>query len=219
MADAVDVRVLHRRENTLGRVAVEAEWSDAITQSRPASVVVGHVERAVGADVDLDPLQDPERLQPLVERVDLLVLRLEPAVAQVVRVVGDGVVLVAARRARRDHLLERVLRPSDQVVWECRSPLDVAELDELRQLALARGLELAAVLAQLGRDELVAEVLVELLLVLELSTSSDSTSVIAVLGDRETVLSRRSSRSATLCVLRAGEVLEQVPVRLRRHDA
>ena len=40
----------------------------------------------------------------------------------------------------------------------------VAELDELRQLPVARRLELARVLAQLRRDPLVAEQLVQLLL-------------------------------------------------------
>jgi hypothetical protein len=42
----------------------------------------------------------------------------------------------------------------------------LALLDQLRQLALACGLELTCVLAQLGRDVLVAEPLVDLLLAL-----------------------------------------------------
>ena len=46
----------------------------------------------------------------------------------------------------------------------CRSPRMSLELDQLGQLALARRLELAAVLAQLGRDPLHPEQLVDLLL-------------------------------------------------------
>ena len=41
---------------------------------------------------------------------------------------------------------------------------EVAELDQLGQLARPRGLELARVLAQLRRDELVAQELVQLFL-------------------------------------------------------
>ena len=64
--------------------------SDATTQSSSASVGRRHVEGAVGADVHLDPAEHAKRLQPRVELGDLLPLGLEPAVAEVVRVVGDA---------------------------------------------------------------------------------------------------------------------------------
>ena len=64
--------------------------SDAIDPVELGERVVVDVERAVGADVHLDPAEHAKRLQPLVELVDLLPLGLEPAVAQVVRVVGDA---------------------------------------------------------------------------------------------------------------------------------
>ena len=78
--------------------------------------------------------------------------------------VGDGVVLVAARRRALEHLLERALAVGRPVRVRVQVAAHVAQLDELRQLAAPRRLELAAVLAQLGRDRLVAEELVDLVL-------------------------------------------------------
>ena len=106
--------------------------------------LVVDVERAVGADVDLDPAQDPERLQPLVQRRDLLPLAREPVAAQVVRVVGDREVLVAARpiaAAAISSIVSCRRRPGRVRV---QVAAQVAELDELRQLAAPRRLELAA---------------------------------------------------------------------------
>ena len=80
--------------------------------------------------------------------------------------IGDRVVLVAARERRRDHLLERVLAVRRPVRVRVQVAAEVRQLDELRQLAVARRLQLAAVLAQLRRDRLVAEELVERVLVL-----------------------------------------------------
>src|SRR3712207_7311839 len=53
-----------------------------------------HDALPICADADLDPAQEPERREPLVQRLDLLPLRLEAAAAQVVRVVGDRQVVV-----------------------------------------------------------------------------------------------------------------------------
>jgi hypothetical protein len=99
-----------------------------------------------------------------------------------------------------------VLLPSaDQVVC-----------DERGEPAAPGRLQFAGVLAQLGRDELVAEPLVQLLLGAEGVHLARLDLGDPVLGDRQ---------AAALCllahrdvvVLRAGEVLEQVPVTLRRH--
>ena len=68
-------------------------------------------------------------------RLDLLELRVEAAVAEVVRVIGDGVVVVAARGRRLEHLLERVLAVGRPVRVRVQVAADVAELDKLRQLA------------------------------------------------------------------------------------
>ena len=110
-------------------------------------IVVVDVERAVGADVRLDPLHHPERLQARVELVDLLPLRLEPAVAQVVRVVGDAEELVAAALRREGHLLERaprIRRPGGVAV---HLALEVADLDESGESAVPRSRDLGRTLA------------------------------------------------------------------------
>ena len=94
----------------------------------------------------------------------------------------------------------------------------LAELDELRQLAAPRRLELAVVLAQLRRDRLVAEELVERVLVLGAEDLAGLDGGDAVLGDREPAPHRLLAHRDVV-LLRAGEVLEQVPVRLGRDDA
>ena len=112
--------------------------TDAITQSSCSRIVVGDVELAVGADVHLDPLQDPERRQRLVERVDLLPLQLQPPVAQPRRVVADREVLVPERLRGAGHLLERRLPVRPRRV-RVQVAAQVAALDEHRQLAAAGG--------------------------------------------------------------------------------
>ena len=97
VADAVDVRVLHRVQHPLGRVLVEARVHRGHHPVELREHLVGDVELAVGADVHLDPLQDPERRQPLVERVDLLPLRSSRPSRRHVRVVADREVLVPER--------------------------------------------------------------------------------------------------------------------------
>ena len=94
--------------------------------------------------------------------------------------------------------------------------LEMAELDELRQRSASRRLQLAG--AQLGRDELVAEELVQLLLVAmgdRLARIHDDD---AVLGDREPPALRLLPHGDVV-VLRAGEVLEEVAIALGGNDA
>ena len=89
--------------------------------------VVGQIEPPVGEDVALDPVQHAERREGLVRLRDLLrlpadVVAREPADrADGRRVVADRHVLVAAVARRPRHLLD-VERPSDHVLWQCRSP-------------------------------------------------------------------------------------------------
>ena len=104
---------------------------------------------------------------PLFQARDLLDPLPEPLGGDVVaeavagRVVGDRQVGVAAVAAGLGHLLERVAAVGEGGVG-VEVAADVADLDQLRQLALARRLQLAAALAQLRLDVGVAEALVDL---------------------------------------------------------
>ena len=82
--------------------------------------------------------------------------------------------------------------------------LQVAELDERRQPAFPRHVQLAAVLAQLGRDEGVAEIRIEVRLVGE---RVDFTR----LGDRDAVLGNREAPPDS--VLAEGDVVVLEPVK------
>ena len=84
--------------------------------------------------------------------------------------------------------------------------------------ALARSLELAHVLAQLGRDPGIAEPLVHGLFGLVREDLSGLGVLDAVLGDRE-LLADGLLAEGDVVRLGAGEVLEQVAVRLGRDDA
>src|SRR5919108_1929326 len=90
------------------------------------------------------------------------------------------------------------------------------ELDQLRQLALPRRLQLSRVLAQLWRDVGVAEALVELRLVLRREHVAALDLGDAVLGDRQAAPYRVLAERHVV-LLRAGEVLKQVAVALRRN--
>ena len=133
------------------------------------------------------------------------------------RVVGDRDVLVAALARRLGHLLDRGVAVGGGGV-HVQVAADVAQLDQLRQLALAGCGQLAAVLAQLGRDPLHAEPLVDLLL----GRAGDRLPALvvgdAVLAHVQAALDRRRAQRLVVAP-RAREVLEQVAERLLRHDA
>ena len=144
VADAVDVRVVDRpRMRSVGLRSNDV-WSEATTQSSSREHLVLDVERPVRADVRLDPAEDAERLQPLVDLLDLLPLRLEPAVAEVVRVVGQAEEAVAAALRGAGHLLDRGLPVRGPGRVAVQLAAEIAELDERRELAVARGGELSA---------------------------------------------------------------------------
>ena len=164
------------------------------------------------------PFSSRKGASRLLTRVDLLVLRRHPALAQVVRVVGDREVLVAARDGLERHLLDGVVPVRRPRRVRVEVPLQLLELDELGQRPLARRLQLAGVLAQLGRDELVAEELVQLLLVAVRDRLAGLGVEDAVLGDREPAPLRLLAHGDVV-VLRAREVLEEVAVALGRNDA
>ena len=160
---------------------------------------------------------------PLFQSRDLVDPLPEPLGGDVVaeavagRVVGDRHVGVAALAAGVGHLLERVAAVGEGRVASagrrgCRRPSTSSG-----SFALARRLQLAAALAQLGLDVGVAEALVDLLLgraELDLAALDLGD---PVLGDGEAA---RHRLLAQLHVVRlgAGEVLEQVAEGLRGDD-
>ena len=105
------------------------------------------IDLAVRADVRLDARKDAELRVPLPHQLDLLELPGQTTFAQVMRVVGDRVVLVATRDGCRDHLLECRLAVRRPVRVRMQVAAQVGKLDEVRQLAAPRRIELPAVLA------------------------------------------------------------------------
>ena len=103
-------------------------------------------------------------------------------------------------------------------MWQCRSPRRSLELDQLRQRALQRRLELAAPLAQLRRDPRQPEPLVDLLLGRAAQRLAGLVVEDPVLGDVQPAPHRRL---AQLHVVRlgAGEVLQDVAELVGRDDA
>jgi hypothetical protein len=82
VADAIDVRALHRRHDPLGRVVVEAGMCGGDHPVARRELVLGDIEGAVGPDVHLDPLEDAERGDQLVQRVDRFRLALQQVAAK-----------------------------------------------------------------------------------------------------------------------------------------
>ena len=130
--------------------------------------------------------------------------------------VGDRHVVVAELPRGARHLLDAGVAVGERRV-HVQVAADVVQLDQLREPALARGLELAAVLAQLGRDVLHAEPLVDLLLGREgLGAAA------LVVGDpvlaHVQAAPHRLGAQRLVVLPGAREVLEQVAEGLLRHD-
>ena len=222
VADAVHVRAGHRREHALSGAPGEGGVQRGDDPVEAAELLVGEVERAVGADVDLDAAQHAEGGEPLVERGDLGGLLLEAAVTQALRVIADRHVLVAARDRRGRHLLEAraAVRPGGVAV---QLAAQRAGGDEVGQAAApARvepgGAELAGALAQLRWDPVVAEERVDAALILVGRDLAGRLGRDAVLRDREAAALRLFPQLHVV-LLGAGEVLEQVAEALRLDDA
>ena len=126
---------------------------------------VGQVEPAVREDVALGAAQDAERRERLVrvgdlERLAAQVVRGQAAHGADRRACGRRSRGTRSRaRSRRSAIASTLALPSDQVVWQCRSPRICRELDERRRLAAERRL------AKLGRAERDPERAVDALLV------------------------------------------------------
>ena len=132
-------------------------------------------------------------------------------------VVGDRQVGVAELHRCLDHLHDGGLAVGGVAVG-VQVAANVSERHQLGQLAVAGGFELAAVLAQLGRDRLIAQVAVDLVLVRRAEH-------LAALDLLDAPLRHLQPARLGLLAhghvvrLRSGEVLQQVAVRLRRDDA
>ena len=216
--DAVDVRVVDRRQDPLGRALVEGRVERRDDPVELREHVVVHVDGAVGPDVRLDAAEHLERLDALVDGGDLLPLRLHPPLAQVVRVVGEGEEPVTEPLRLERHLLDRPLavgRPGRVAVHLAD---EVAHLDERREPSVARRPKLAAVLAELGRDERVAEERVELRLRREVVHLARLDLADSVLRDRQPSPLRLLAEGDVV-VLRSREVLEEAAVVLGGDDA
>src|SRR6185436_15617629 len=99
------------------------------------------------------------------------------------RVIRDREVRVAAALRLGRHLVDRVLPVARPGRMSVQVAAEVTQLHELWQLPVPGGFELAKVLAQLRRDVLVAEELVERLLAAGLEDLSGLDLLDAVLGD------------------------------------
>ena len=171
------------------RIALSVRWVSSARGLAPGDVdrgddqvearqqVVLEVERAVGADLELAAVEEPEapgrrrrrgrpgrflRREPGVERGDDLDLLRDPVRGQAagdrerLRVVGQDLVGVAARAGGLGHDLDRVMAVGP-VGMAVEVAAQVGQVDEGRQPAGQRRLDLAGVLAQLGLDERQAE--------------------------------------------------------------
>ena len=158
VAEDVDLRVLQGAQHALGLLRgrqVEAGVEGDEDEVEPGEHLVLEVERAVAQDVHLHRAQDADLGVAGAHLVDLLPLLaqavgVEPAGhRQRLAVVGDHHVLVAAGGAGLDHLLDGVaaVRPGRVHVEVAAQVLDP---DQVGEPAGRRGLDLAAVLAQLG---------------------------------------------------------------------
>ena len=148
---------------------LEPRMHRADHEVEPGQHLVRVVQRAVGQDVALAPGEHGDARVLRLDGSDLRdvsgqLLRVEaagdPRRGAVVR---DRHVLVPARLRRRHERLDRVVAVGGVGV-AVQVAAHVAELDEPRELAPRGGLDLARVLAQLGRDPRQADRGVDLLL-------------------------------------------------------
>ena len=165
-------RVLDRRQHAGGHLLLGDREGGVDAGDHPVErvdQVVGVVEGAVEADVDLRAGEQAEAALALVPGLDLGDPLPEALGGDVVaeavtgRVVGDRHVGVAAVAARLGHLLQRVAAVGESRV-RVQVAADVVDRDEVGERAVAGGLQLPPTLAQLGLDVGIAEALVDGLL-------------------------------------------------------
>ena len=160
MREDVHLRMPHRREDPrrlLLRRQVEPGVHAHHDQVQLLQPFLLEIERPVGEDVHFHRAQEADLVVPGHDLVDLLPLPGQllgvhsAGHRQGLRVVREREVLVALRRTGLEHLLDRVLpvRPGGV---HLQVAAHVFEPDQVRERPLLRRLDLAPVLAQLGRD-------------------------------------------------------------------
>ncbi len=172
MGQDVEIAVVHGPDHPLG-LPVEGEIEGVVNRAdrevEPLQDRIGQIERAVVEDVDLARLEDADAAKAVVEGVDFVDLAGQPIRVQAaghggaLRVVGDGEVVVAPLLGGQRHFPDREFAVGGGGVG-VKVALDPRQGDELGERALGGGLDLALVLAQLGRDPRQAELVVDLLL-------------------------------------------------------
>ena len=175
MGDQVDVRTPDRVERPgrqLGARLAACDMDRGDDQVEAGQQVVLEIEPAVGADLELATVEEAETLgrrpgrcrpgcllgrEPGVERGDHLGLLGDPVRGQPVRdrerlrVVGQDLVRVASGAGGLGHDLDRVVAVGP-VGMAVEVAAQVGQVDERREPAGDRGLDLAMILAQLGLD-------------------------------------------------------------------
>src|SRR5580704_841927 len=170
VADHSNGGVLHRGDDARGlsgsiELEVVMDRGEAPVEASAELGVV--VELAVRADVQLDTVEQQQRIAELdLKRPEpraLLEQRLTPdAGHRALRVIGDGEDAMSTGLRAHHHLLERGLAISRQRGVNVEIADDRA--DRSRKAAVLRGLDLAGVFAQNGRDPRKTERRVDLLL-------------------------------------------------------
>ena len=196
------------RRVSSSRFRVEARVpTDAITTSRDRRARRPHVEHRLGADVDLDAAQDLQALDPAAHFS--IVARREPSVAQTPRVIAHGEVDAAEPLGRRGHLVETRVHPTRSCA-SCRSP------PRIQSMSFGSFPSLLSVILSSGAVEAQPRNSYSSSSVAAVKTSSVSVffTVLELQSPRVTA----SSRMATLCAFERPQVLQQVPVALRRDE-
>ena len=160
MADDRSVRILDRLQQPLGhlcRLLIEYGMHAGDDYIHLGEHIVGQIEIAVGEDVDFDAGKDRNALDLLVGLADALdvddgALVVESVgEGQVLGVVGDGHVFVAARLGGLGHFLDGVLAIGFDGV-HVHVALQILLGDQHRQRVVLGGFDLAEIFAQFGRD-------------------------------------------------------------------
>ncbi len=218
----VDAAVVHGPQDAFGLTL--AGQREAVVHCAHGKVellqnAVGQVQAAVLQDVDLAGLEHHDAVQTLVDPVDLGDLCGQALGVQtvghrdVLGVIGDGEVLVAARPRRLGHGADGVVAVAGPGM-AVQVATDIAQLHQSRQRSLLGGFHLAAILPELGRDPRQPHGVEHLLL----GAPGDPgvTPEHAVLVDLQPALHPQGAHRDVV-FLGAGEVVQRRAVAHRRH--
>ena len=205
-------------------VHVEAvvDGGNDVIEQRQRLVV--EIERAVGQDVALGAEEDAEAFlgELRVELLDLLGLLADAFLVEAVglplrfAVVGNADVFEAEIHRGFGHRFDRLDAVAPGRVTMERAA-QVGQLDELRQVAFLGGLDLAHVLAQLGRDVIEFERAVQVFLGLAFDRAAEFLRALllfgggreAVLVQRQILQPQRAGAQGDVVFLAAGEIVQR----------